>query len=99
MTARPKENGQNKNITPIRDRARSAGISTDTQWKLDRLARHNDRSFFERVVAGEISVHRACIESGIQRESTRLEKLVRLRDGASKEAATIVAQTAWPAMV
>jgi hypothetical protein len=43
---------------------------------LRRLARDH-QELFQRVVAGELSVHSACVRAGIRRKETRLEWMKR----------------------
>jgi hypothetical protein len=65
-------------------RADSNGISERQQRKLDALARKAPEAF-DRVKAGELSVHRACVEAGITKELTALEKAQAAARGLSSE--------------
>lgn len=57
-------------------RAAQAGVSVRTQRKLDALARKAPGQL-GRVRAGEVSVHRACVEAGLVKEPTALDLLRR----------------------
>lgn len=59
------------------ERAKANGVSKRTQEKLDALARQ-DSAQLERIKEGKVSVHRACIESGIIKEPSPLEQIKRL---------------------
>ncbi|MHB8953354.1 MAG: hypothetical protein ACYC4U_10330 [Pirellulaceae bacterium] len=65
----------NLGIGTQRERAKRNGISHYTQEKLDRLARDH-KKLHARVSAGELSVHRACIEAGITKEKTNVERAI-----------------------
>jgi hypothetical protein len=57
-------------------RAEEAGISRAQQQKLDALARRAPE-LHAKVKAGEMSTHRACVEAGIVRVPTPLERILR----------------------
>ena len=61
---------------PQAERARQNNVSTRTQGKLDVLARKAPEQL-ERVKAGLVSVRRAYIEAGLEKEPTALEQLKR----------------------
>jgi hypothetical protein len=59
-----------------KQRAEENGVSMDTQAKLDALARQAPE-LLAKVQAGEMSCHRACVEAGIVREPTPVERIER----------------------
>jgi hypothetical protein len=67
-----------------KERAREAGVSYQTQQRLDRLAR-DFPPLHEEVKAGKLSVHRASIQAGFIREASPLEVLKRAWGKASPD--------------
>lgn len=58
------------------DRAAAAGVSEETQRKLDLLAQKSP-ALHAKVKAGKKSAHRACVEAGLVKEPTPLDVLRR----------------------
>jgi hypothetical protein len=58
---------------PRRQRAASVGISEATQKKIDCLARLEDRSLYQAVVDGRMSVNRAAIEAGFVKPTATIK--------------------------
>lgn len=67
---RPKNNA-NCTVNSLDERAKENDVSRRTQIKLDHLAR-DFPAHHERVKAGELSVHAACVEAGIAKRTVPL---------------------------
>jgi hypothetical protein len=65
-----------------RERERQNDISERQQAQLDALAKKAPK-LLEKVQAGELSCHRACVEAGIVKVPTPLEQAQRLAEAIS----------------
>lgn len=70
---RAKDNCTDSCQLGYRDRAKQNGVSRDTQYRLDRLARDFPR-LHKQVCSGKLSVNRAAIQAGFVKEPTRLDR-------------------------
>ena len=82
--AERKEGSQITNPASQAERAKENGVSKRTQEKLDALAREAPEEL-DKVKAGELSVHGACIEAGIVKKPTPLDNLRKWWNKASVE--------------
>jgi hypothetical protein len=67
---RNKQQGRRSDLLGVGNKSRLGNRGSD-YW-LRRLARDH-QELFQRVAAGELSIHAACVRAGIRRKETRLE--------------------------